>query len=245
MRAPRGEELLGLRDTHVEPLDPAASLGAVALHPQVAIAFALLRKDASDSGHDLRAVSAYRSFDRQLAIWNAKARGERVLLDQHEAPLDARSLAPDALVQAILRWSALPGCSRHHWGTDLDVVDAAVECAGGPRLLLSECEDGGTYAALHRWLDRRIRAGKAHGFFRPYTGRYCAVSAEPWHLSFAPLSARCQAAFDTESLRNTLESNALELRAQVIEQLPEILERYVILAPKLYPAKWRKLVSSA
>ena len=24
-----------------------------------------------------------------------------------------------------MRWSAIPGSSRHHWGTDLDVYDAA------------------------------------------------------------------------------------------------------------------------
>ncbi len=28
-------------------------------------------------------------------------------------------------VAAILVWSALPGASRHHWGTDCDVIDAA------------------------------------------------------------------------------------------------------------------------
>ena len=26
---------------------------------------------------------------------------------------------------AILLWSALPGASRHHWGTDFDVFDRA------------------------------------------------------------------------------------------------------------------------
>jgi len=27
-------------------------------------------------------------------------------------------------IASILRWSALPGTSRHHWGTDLDIIDA-------------------------------------------------------------------------------------------------------------------------
>ena len=38
-------------------------------------------------------------------------------------------LSPLEQLQAILRFSALPGTSRHHWGTDLDVYDAAVIAA--------------------------------------------------------------------------------------------------------------------
>ena len=53
---------------------------------------------------------------------------------------------------------AIPGTSRHHWGTDLDVYDAAALPADY-RLELSPAEvaPGGLFDSLHRWLDERWR----------------------------------------------------------------------------------------
>ncbi len=76
-------------------------------------------------------MSSFRDFERQLAIWNGKCRGERDLLDRGRASgWMPAALDQDALVSAILLWSALPGASRHHWGTDMDVIDAAAVPAG-------------------------------------------------------------------------------------------------------------------
>jgi len=52
---------------------------------------------------------------RQAEIWNAKAAGLRPVLDANEQPIDTGTLSERELVFAILRWSALPGASRHHW----------------------------------------------------------------------------------------------------------------------------------
>ena len=50
---------------------------------------------------------------------------------------------------AILVWSALPGASRHHWGTDLDVFDRAVQPPGEPlELLARHYEPGGRFERL-------------------------------------------------------------------------------------------------
>ena len=40
-------------------------------------------------------------------------------------PLDAAVMTAPQIVRAILHWSALPGASRHHWGTEIDVIDRA------------------------------------------------------------------------------------------------------------------------
>ena len=37
--------------------------------------------------------------------------------------------------QAILRWSAVPGASRHHWGTEIDFFDPDVLPAGKKLML--------------------------------------------------------------------------------------------------------------
>jgi hypothetical protein len=241
-------ELLGLEAGHVAVLESDCCVpGAhTLLHPATTRALRALCDDARRTGFDLRAVSGFRAFQRQLQIWNGKARGERELFDAEERPLRAGELEPARLVEAILRWSALPGLSRHHWGSDVDVIDmAAIEPGSVPRLLATDCHGEGCQSSLHAWLDARIGKGEAHGFFRPFTGEGCDVAAEPWHLSFAPLSAHCQASLDESRLRAALDGVDLELRDVVYAQLGRILERYAWIPAAAYPEPWGIVVEQA
>ncbi|HEX6397833.1 MAG TPA: M15 family metallopeptidase, partial [Steroidobacteraceae bacterium] len=106
------------RDHLVELSDPRCTL-----HRLVVAPFLAMRAAAAADGIDLVAFSSFRDFDRQLAIWNGKFRGERPMQDRAGKPLDPGSLSAAERVAAILWWSALPGASRHHWGTDFDVMD--------------------------------------------------------------------------------------------------------------------------
>ena len=102
-------------------------------------------------GFDLRVASGFRSFDRQLAIWNGKAAGSRPIHDDVGLPIDRGALGEDELIAAILRFSALPGASRHHWGSDMDVYDAAAVPEGyAVQLSPAEVADDGPFGALHR-----------------------------------------------------------------------------------------------
>ena len=92
-------------------------LGSV-LHPQAAQAFLALRREAAAAGLDVAVASGFRDFERQLGIWNDKYLGRRALLDPAGQPLDASVMSEPERIRAILHWSALPGASRHHWGTD-------------------------------------------------------------------------------------------------------------------------------
>lgn len=113
------EQLTGRDESHIEWHDK------IGLIPECWRAFEALQARAAEAGFDLQAASGYRSFDRQLMIWNAKAGGERVVHDDDNCPIHMHDLDDVDKVCAILRFSALPGASRHHWGTDLDVFDAA------------------------------------------------------------------------------------------------------------------------
>lgn len=231
------EQLLGLDDRHVVALERGWSMGACALHPFAIAALEQLRHDARAAGFDVRVVSGFRSFLRQAEIWNAKAEGLRPVLDAQERPMDIGTLSERELVFAILRWSALPGASRHHWGSDMDVIDAAA-IPPGYRLQLSvrETRAGGPFAPLHRWLDERIGSGRAHGFFRPYTGVGCDVASEPWHLSFAPLAWECQRAFDAAALCRAHRDAGLALQPVIEDCCEEILGRYFQVPAGLYAA---------
>ena len=87
-------------------------------------------------GVNIDIVSSFRSVAQQLVIWNAKWRGERPLYDRASRQLDAASLSDTEKLHAILAFSALPGASRHHWGTDLDVYDKPAVNAAAHKLEL-------------------------------------------------------------------------------------------------------------
>ncbi len=245
MQTPTPAQLLGLDDAHVVPLEPGSALGAVKLHPTVVEDFLALRERAASDGLDLRVVSGHRGFDRQLAIWNAKALGQRPLLDAHEQELDALGLSPDARTLAILRWSALPGTSRHHWGSDFDVIDLAAFAAGErPSLLAADYARGGVQQRLGQWLEMHLDGNSESRFFRPYDGSGDGVSAEPWHLSHAPLAAHCEAAFDPARLRKVLAATPLELWGSVDGALDRLLTRFARVDATRYPPAWRHVLGN-
>lgn len=201
------------------------------LHRDVVQPFLRLRAAAATAGINLRAASSFRDFDRQLFIWNAKFRGERPVLDRQGRAVPMATLDTAARIEAILVWSALPGASRHHWGTDLDVYDAAaMPDPSRLQLVPEEYAENGPFARLAEWLAEHLAD---YGFFRPYAPRSAAVAAagvspEPWHLSFAPLAEKFRAALSPALLAETLRGAPLEGREVVIARLEDIHRRYVM-----------------
>jgi LAS superfamily LD-carboxypeptidase LdcB len=216
--------LFGKTNEHLVPLEGTKFL----LHKQMLHDFLKLQQAALQDGFDLQIISAFRDYERQLKIWNAKARGEKALLDDQERPLDFSSLSPAQIVFAILRWSALPGCSRHHWGSDIDVFDGKTQKPEEVKLLPSECVGNGAAAAIHEWLDDRIASNNAFGFFRPYRNDLGGVSPERWHLSHYPISRRMIDIFTYSLFKRNVENSDMVLKEVVLEHGPEIFERYIL-----------------
>lgn len=196
------------------------------LHPEVVGPLHALCDRAAVAGLALRVASGFRSFERQLAIWNAKARGERPVLDDRGRPRDVRTLGDRERMYAILRWSALPGASRHHWGTDIDVWDASAVAADYRlQLVAGEYAPGGPFFALHTWLEQELGAGTQ--FFRPYATDAGGVAPEPWHLSFAPVAREFEARLSPQLLRDAIEAADIELKTVILEDLDTIHARFV------------------
>lgn len=210
------------------------------LLPAVADNFMRLQADAREAGFELAVASAYRSFERQRLIWNGKACGERPVHDDCGEPLDTTQLSAAQCLHAIMRFSALPGASRHHWGTDLDVYDAAA-MPTGYQLQLSPAEvaPGGLFDPLHRWLDARMAQGHSYGFYRPYAQDCGGVAPERWHLSYAPLARACERAFTVEVLRQCWAQSELgaelALADEVLAELESLYMRYVRVAADWCP----------
>ena len=173
-------ELTGQVRTHIADVPEPRC----ALHTQVVAPFLSMRRAAHADGFDLRAASSFRDFSRQLAIWNDKFSGRRPMLDMSGRRIEVGGLGAQERIEAILLWSALPGASRHHWGTDVDLIDAqAVPPGYVVQLTPEEFAPGGPFAPLAEWLE--LNAPR-FGFFRPFRGVRSAVQPEPWHFSFAP-----------------------------------------------------------
>jgi len=220
--------LTGQTDEHLSLAGESELLG-VRVNRDVVLPFLRLKAEAQNAEFDLQILSGFRGFEEQLSIWNRKATGKRAVLDSDAVPLDIATLSDKELVFAILRWSALPGASRHHWGTDLDVYDAASRPDGYEiELIPEEVNPGGMFGPLHQWLDERMAAGTAFGFFRPYDRDRHGVAPERWHLSHAPVAVPYLERLTTEMLRTTIQQADIELKDVVLEHLDEIYERFVI-----------------
>lgn len=214
----------------------------VQIHRHVLPHFQALQQEAKKAGFDIAVISGYRSFERQLAIWNAKAKGLRPLLSSTGQVLAFESLSKPDLLEVIMRWSALPSASRHHWGTDIDIVDTRAMPDGYQvQLTTQECVGDGLFAPMHDWLDEKIANGEAYGFFRPYDCDRGGVAPERWHLSYAPLSFGFEQAFCVNKLKHWLTSwpqdnsdNEFLLLDIVLAQFDVLFERFMTVPHAAY-----------
>ncbi|MGL5389867.1 MAG: M15 family metallopeptidase, partial [Shewanella sp.] len=233
--AAASEQLYGLSEltlvSYLCPYHPTAC--TFLLEPETAKAFTAMAARAAEDGIHLAICSAHRSFARQLAIWNAKASGQRLVLDANEQPVAISGLSDDALIDLILLWSALPGASRHHWGTDLDVFDAKNIAPKDLRLVAAEYQPPGPCAKLHAWL---LAHGENFGFYFPFQTEplqtellptqplktehgltpLSGVRPEPWHISYFLVSQTLLPQFDKQQLATLIANSDMLLKEAVL-----------------------------
>lgn len=130
-------------------------------------AFEAMAAAAQDDGIELEVISAMRTWSHQQRIWNGKWNSTRFM-----------GFTGALRATEILRYSSMPGTSRHHWGTDVDL-----------NALENSYFESGTGASVYTWLQENALA---FGFVQVYgdqvNGR-TGYQEEKWHWSFWPLSA--------------------------------------------------------
>ncbi|MFC0225193.1 M15 family metallopeptidase [Serratia aquatilis] len=201
------------------------------LQPTAVAAFQHMQRAAKAAGFDLQPASTFRDFDRQLAIWNDKFGGKRPVLNQHSQPIDVMQLSVAERCEAILRWSALPGASRHHWGSDLDVYDPSL-LPEGKKLQLEpwEYQQGGYFYLLDQWLTAHMAE---FGFYRPFTEDQGGVAAEPWHLSYRPLAKEAEHLLTPELLLASWRDKDVAGAQWLESHLSSIFRRFIHLEGKV------------
>lgn len=147
------------------------------LQKEVLEAFEIMKSEAAKDGIHLKTVSGYRSFKRQNQIWNYKYK-----------KYAATGLGPNAIFDSITTYSAVPGTSRHHWGTEIDVIDGS-KIYTGDALIAPNFHGNGPFCALNEWMEKN---SSRFGFELVYTLDHnrTGFNYEPWHYSYVPLSRK-------------------------------------------------------
>lgn len=230
----RFAQLTGQTESHLVPCRSRdhEDCAELLVHADALAPLERLRSKAKQAGFELAIASSFRGFDRQQRIWQEKAAGKRPVYNADGVLLDVARLSDETLLWSILRWSALPGTSRHHWGSDLDVYDAAaVGSDYRLQLVPEEYAPGGPFWAFRQWLDGQIEKGQSEGFFHPYAHDTGGVAPEPWHISYRPVAEQYLSQFGFEVFQGLLDSKAWPLSEEIAVHADEIYRRFVRLEP--------------
>lgn len=146
------------------------------LRKETIAAFVKMFDAAKKEGVNLKIISATRNFNEQKTIWEAKWNGTKLVNGKN---LLQTIKDPVERAKTILRYSSMPGTSRHHWGTDMDLSsleNAYFTSAEGKK--------------VYDWLKKNAAQ---YGFCQPYSvkneNRLNGYEEEKWHWSYMPLSS--------------------------------------------------------
>jgi len=140
-------------------------------------AFEAMKKEALKQKIKLHITSGYRDYEKQMAIWNGK-------FDRYSS----KGIKGLELIRKITEFSAMPGTSRHHWGTDADILDIAVLQPKNPLEPNHYVAAKGVYNRMHDWM---LHNADRFDFYEAYTDDPTrpGYKFEPWHFSYKPISA--------------------------------------------------------
>ena len=145
------------------------------LLPEAYLKFKQMQNDAKKEGVEIEIVSGYRSYQKQKDIWNNKYNK-----NFENGILGIKNIS------RIIQYSTLPGTSRHHWGTDIDIIDKRF-IPKGDLLIEKNYAENGIYSQLFSWMKKN---SKKYGFYLVYddSPKRKGFKFEPWHYSYKPLS---------------------------------------------------------
>lgn len=173
--------------------------------------FVQMAAAAKADGFTLRILSATRNFSDQKKIWEDKWNGA-VAVGGRNLAVAVKDPVQRAL--AILTYSSMPGTSRHHWGTDIDLNS-----------LEPAFFNSGEGKKLYDWLHSHA---PQYGWCQPYSekgeARPHGYNEEKWHWSYLPLSQPFLAAYsDSVKVENISGFAGSETAGEI-----GVIEKYVM-----------------
>ena len=155
------------------------------LQKEAYTALSKMIKDASRKGVKLKVVSSYRNFSHQNKIWKRKYN-----------KFISQGFSPKKAVNKIKEYTAIPGTSRHHWGTDVDINNGQNSLTNSNKKVFIT------------WMDENAHK---YGFYRAYTNNKfrAGYSYESWHYSYRNLSKPMLSQYNQLDLEKILENEKI------------------------------------
>lgn len=146
----------------------------VYLHKDALASYKKMAKAAAEDGVYVKINSAARNFNYQKSIWLRKWKG-----------YEQDGLKGIAIAQKILLYSSMPGTSRHHWGTEIDLNS-----------FNNKHFASGKGLKTYNWLTENA---DQYGFCQTYTAmdslRNTGYQEEKWHWSYVPVAEKYTEAY--------------------------------------------------
>ena len=199
------EILIGMDDSRIVS-------DTILLEKETYSAFIKMKDAAEKDGIIIKLVSGFRDFYRQQMIWNNK----------YKKFTNEFSLDGPTAIKEIIRFSTIPGTSRHHWGTEIDIIDKNFE--NEKDLLNSKkYEEGGIFNSLKKWMDKN---SKRFGFYIVYDddSNRPGFEYEPWHYTYKPVSDLYQAEFLKLDLKSIISKTRVEGQEFIND---EFIKKYI------------------
>ena len=199
------EILIGMDDSRIVS-------DTILLEKETYSAFIKMKDAAEKDGIIIKLVSGFRDFYRQQMIWNNK----------YKKFTNEFSLDGPTAIKEIIRFSTIPGTSRHHWGTEIDIIDKNFE--NEKDLLISKkYEEGGIFNSLKKWMDKN---SKRFGFYIVYDddSNRPGFEYEPWHYTYKPVSDLYQREFLKLNLKSIISKTKVEGKEFIND---EFIKKYI------------------
>lgn len=153
-------------DTTFVKVSTKHSSKSIYLKNETYAAFKKMHRQAQKEDITLTIISGTRNFYEQKYIWERKWKKYNYL-------------NPKKRAEKILEYSSMPSTSRHHWGTDIDLIN-----------LNNSYFEKGRGKKEHDWL---VKNANNFGFYQVYTNKKngrTGYNLEKWHWSYLPLAAK-------------------------------------------------------
>lgn len=175
------------------------------LNKQAYQAFSRMHQAAKNEGVNLVILSATRTFNAQKNIWEKKWIRD-----------DYKKFSPAQRVKEIMKYSSMPGTSRHHWGTDIDINS-----------LENNYFNSQEGKKVYDWM---VKNASKFGYFQTYTSKVngrTGYEEEKWHWSYMPIAGPMLEAYlktISYSDLNGFSGSELAKESKVIEEYVNGLE---------------------
>ena len=199
------EILIGIDDSRIVS-------DTIHLEKETYSAFIKMKDAAEKDGIVIKLVSGFRDFYKQQMIWNNK----------YKKFTNEFSLDGPTAIKEIIRFSTIPGTSRHHWGTEIDIIDKNFE--NEKDLLFSKkYEEGGIFSSLKKWMDKN---SKRFGFYIVYDddSNRPGFEYEPWHYTYKSVSDLYQREFLKLDLKSIISKTRVEGKEFIND---EFIKKYI------------------